>query len=96
MDGEYLVLVAVNEEGAAEDLLVEDHPQFGRTARLFSSVEEFDKYLKNVRGVEVGHYRTMPVRELAPTLEAQEIPQVVIDRGSEGWPTRYYLSPHKA
>jgi hypothetical protein len=45
MDGEYLVLVAVNEEEAAEDILVEDHPQLGRTDRLFSSVEEFDKYL---------------------------------------------------
>jgi hypothetical protein len=53
MDGEYLVRVAVNEEGAAEDLLVEDHPQLGRTARLFSSVEEFDKYLEEVRGVEI-------------------------------------------
>jgi hypothetical protein len=30
MDGEYLVLVAVNEEEAAEDILVEDHPQLGR------------------------------------------------------------------
>ncbi len=96
MDAEYLVLVAVNEEGEADALAVNEHPQLGRIARLFSSVEEFDKYLKDVRGVEIGHYRKMTVKELAPILEAQEVPQVVLDRGSEGWPTRFYLSPHKA
>jgi hypothetical protein len=96
MDGEYIVPVGVNEEGEADALAVNEHPQLGRTARLFSNVEEFDKYLEEVHGVELGHYRRMSVGELAPFLEAQEVPQVVIDRGSDGWWGRYYLSPHRA
>lgn len=95
MDGEYLVFVGVNEEEEADALRIEVHPQFGRTARIFSNEEEFERYLE-FREVELGHFRKMTTKELAPILEAQEVPQLVLDRGSDGWWSRYYLSPHKA
>jgi hypothetical protein len=95
MDGEYLVHVGVNEEGEADALLLNDHPQLGRTARIFSNEEEFEKYLK-LREAELGYYRKMAVEELAPELKTNEVNQVVLDRGSDGWWARYYLSPHKA
>ena len=89
MDGEYLVLVGVNEEGEADTLLVYDHPQFGRTVRLFSNEEELERYLETVRDAEFGYYSKMTVEELAPELKANEVNQVVIDRGSDGWWARY-------
>lgn len=95
MDGEYLVLVGVNEEGQADSLLINDDPQFGKIARIFSDEEEFDKYL-GVRDVPFGYYRRMTVEELAPVLEAHEVNQVVLNRGSDKWWLRFYLSPHKA
>src|SRR5919112_442052 len=94
MDGEYLVLVGVNEEEEPDALLVNVHPQFGRIARLFSNEEEFNKYLE-LRDAELGYYRKMSVKELAPILEANEVNQVVLNRGSDGWWGRFYLSPHR-
>jgi len=94
MNGEYLVLVGVNEEGEADALAVNEHPQFGKIARLFSNEEEFYKYL-DLRGAELGHFEVMSVEKLAPILEANEVNQVVLDRGSDEWWRRFYLSPHK-
>ena len=70
MDGEYLVLVGVNEAGEADALLVNVHPQFGRIARLFSNKEEFDKYLE-FRSAPLGHYRKMTVEDTSAGTKGQ-------------------------
>src|SRR5215204_6245018 len=61
-----------------------------KIARLFSNEEEFNKYLE-LRDAELGYYRKMSVKELAPILEANEVNQVVLNRGSDGWWGRFYL-----
>jgi len=94
-DGEYLVLVGVDEKGEPNALAINEHPQLGYIARIFTNEEEFGKYLE-LRDAPLGHYRKMTVEELAPVLKANKVNQVVLDRGSDGWWERFYLAPHMA